>query len=1499
MPVMIISEWWAAATHSTQATLQGLAQVAGLGGARRSWAGAGRVWVQVNGLDGSGGERLAALAPARVGALPGVRRALLNRPLARLVVELEDEGPSVAQICALLQEVETQVAADCEATGAPFSAGSAGGGVPGDAAVTATRMLAVAADTVGVAAAVAARVLRVPKLPAAVAAAVTLADHQPRLRRAVEAGLGPEVADVVLAVSMAAAQVLTQAPASLAVDLAMRAFLLAEAQAGRRAWAAHEPVLAVDAECERRFPAADRPVPRPPGPVETYADRAAVAAVVGAGVLGGLTGRPGIAADAVLVATPKATRTARESFAATLGRVLSDRGGTLILRGDCLRRLDRVDALLIDPRALLSDRLTVAHVEGVDPQLRTRVWQAAQQDVAEGLLKAGWHQVQALSPAHGLPDLPDGQVAVIAVPDPLAAAVLAAARSGGLSIASLDVAALGDLRAGFDSLHDAGGPADAALLRSVRALQAAGRTVALLAVDAHEGLAAADVALAVHRDGVAPAWTADVLTADLGHAWRLVRALPAARAVSRRSVELSAGGSLLGALLMLPGVRGSGPGPVVGAAAAGLLTGRSAAMGVAALPLPAAAPVMQWHNMTSAQVLAMLPEVPDRFAVTAAPGAGPAASGPLAGPQAMQVGAHSPVRALSELVGAVRQELNDPLTPVLATGAAASAVLGSPVDAVLVGSVMLGNATLSAVQRLRAERLLSGLLSGQQAPARVVQAGPAAFPGTAGAAGDAADGALAASAAPGPEYLEVPAAGLLVGELIQVRSGEIVPADARILAADGVEVDESSLTGESLPVGKQAAATPGAPLAERSCLLFEGTVVLTGVVTAVVVAVGSGTEAGRAAAVSPGHPHSGLQVQLGRLTSKVLPVTLAGGAAVTVIGLLRGAGVRQAVTSGVSIAVAAVPEGLPLVATLAQQAAARRLGGRGILVRSPRAVEALGRVDTICFDKTGTLTQNVLQVREVLPCGKFDRSAVLAAAAAASPPPQPDRPLVSATDAAVLAAAESDPPPRQAQLSFRAGRAFSAGLTGRWLYVKGAPELIAGAGSAVLRRQVHALAGQGLRVIAVARRRLTVAQAAAAVADEQQLVDLCQAKLEMVGLLGIADTPRPEAVGLLTALTEQGLGVRVITGDHPLTATAIVADLGHQVSAAQVITGPQWAALSRAGQRRAAEDFVIFARMSPEQKVQVVKVLEGAGHVCAMLGDGANDAAAIRAASIGIGVASHGSDPARGAADVVLTDGRIGALLDALEEGAQLWHRVQAATSVLLGGNAGEVAFSLIGTAITGRAPLNARQLLLVNMFTDALPAAAVAVSPPRRAATPGPQAVPDVRGLDPAALWKAVAIRGAATTLGATAGWAMASVTGLPRRASTVGLVALVATQLGQTLLDSRSPLVIVTAAGSLAALGTVISIPGISQVLGCTPLGPLGWTQSLGAAAGATAAAAVAPRLLSKLNRADDQPKTQATTKAPVIPAAAPTRAAATRSKATAPAPPTATRKVQPSVP
>ncbi|HEU0191379.1 MAG TPA: cation-translocating P-type ATPase [Mycobacterium sp.] len=1381
---------------------------------RRCGRGAGRAWIEVRGLDGAGGADRGRAVLSALRGRPGVTSASLNVPLSRVVVGVDGNGTrvSLGELCAAVAEAEKRAARPTGGDGSGASTRAAG--LPGDGLRLATRGVLVGVNAAGLAAAVAGRALRLPAAPVALDAAMTLVNYQPWLRGLIEDRIGAGRAHAVLSLATTAAHVVTLSPATLAVDLATQSLKAAEDRAAARAWRRHEPRLAAHAgQSDAHRPS--RPVPPPPGSIERHGKRVAIAQAAGAGLVGLITRNIEMASTAAMVAAPKAMRTTTESFAATLGHGLADRHAVLPLQPRSLRRLDKVDALLVDPRVLVGEQLRVTAVRGVADDRTAAAWEKAQNLLGKRGLTPGWHRVPRMA-ARDAAANSVVEALIAAAHHPLARALVAEARAAGVEMVSVGSPAgedtLGELRTAFDDIRPAHSAADdqvdEALADVLTDLQQAGRTVAVLSATAGRALAGADVGLGLMpSDDVAPPWDADLILADLAGAWQVLHALPAARQASQRGITISAGASALGAVLMVPGARrrrGRGPGPVTVGAAAGLLSGHLLARQTLRTSAPRPAPAREWHAMSVRQVREVLP-VPDSAAAADATD-------------------RKPPNAVWQFVEAVRAELSDPLTPVMAVGSAATAILGSPIDAVMVGTVLAGNAMLAAAQQLRAERRLNLLLAQQTPAARKVTAG--------------AGGAY--------RYDEVVAERLQPGDVIEVRSNEVVPADARVIEATDLELDESSLTGESLSVGKQVDATPGAELAERTCMLYAGTTVVAGTAVAVVTAVGADTQVRRAAELAAGDlPVVGLQHQLSRLMFRAFPVSAGGGLLVGALGLLRRGGLRHALGDAIAVAVAAVPEGMPLMATLAQYASARRLSGTGALVRVPRSVEALGRIDVVCFDKTGTLSENHLRVTRVRPApGRSDDDVLRCAAQAA--PASDGSAHAHATDQAIIEAAVEvtraggfDGSSRVAYLPFRSGRAFSASVSGGQLTVKGAPEVVLAAcrdAAADADAAVAELAARGLRVIAVARRRLTAPQARSVREDPDSIVKLCGAGLSLIGFLGLADTPRPEAPQLLADLAERGVAVRLITGDHPVTATAIAAELGVEVTADQVITGSEWNALARKEQERAVGERVIFARMSPENKVQIVQTLERSGRVCAMVGDGANDAAAIRVATVGVGVVARGSDSAHTIADVVLTDGRIGALVDAVDEGRRLWRGVQAAVAGLLGGNAGEVIFAVIGTALTGNSPLNTRQLLLMNTLTDALPATAVAVSTPS-----GPvQRV--AQGLDERKLWRAVTFRGGVTAAAATAAWAMASVTGRPRRAATVALIALVSVELGQTLVDSHAPLVLATAAGSFAVFAAMVSTPGVSQLLGCTPVGPIGWAQALGSAAAATAAVAVA---------------------------------------------------------
>jgi cation-transporting ATPase I len=409
--------------------------------------------------------------------------------------------------------------------------------------------------------------------------------------------------------------------------------------------------------------------------------------------------------------------------------------------------------------------------------------------------------------------------------------------------------------------------------------------------------------------------------------------------------------------------------------------------------------------------------------------------------------------------------------------------------------------------------------------------------------------------------------------------------------------------------------------------------------------------------------------------------------------------------------------------------------------------------------------------------------------------------------------------------------------------VKGAPEIVLprcttwhGPGGrqalddgarARIGAELELLTGRGDRVLAVAER--PASGRADLDADRVE-------RLELRGLLGLADPVRPAAAAAVADLRRAGVQVIMLTGDHPGTAEAIGAELG-VLNDHPVITGPVLDAMSDRALDERLPSVSLFARVSPEHKVRVVKALRRAGRVTAMTGDGANDAPAIRLADVGVALGKRGTNAAKEAADLVVTDDRIETIISAIVEGRSIWSSVRDAIAILVGGNLGEIAFTLLAGAIGDGSALNARQLILVNLLTDLAPSTALAIRPahgltPKDLLHEGPEASLG------ATLNRAVVARAATTSGAATAAWALAR-GGPTERAQTIALVALVGSQLGQTALDSGGdPVVLAASVLSTGVLAGVVQTPGLSQFFGCRPLGPLGWATGLGAAALATAA-------------------------------------------------------------
>lgn len=1395
--------------------------------------------------------------------LEGVDWAAVNHVAARVIVAFDEEQVDLEDIIEVIEAVEE--AHGLTEEGFPLERPEH----PGDGEPLLRQRWALAADAAGSAAALLTHTLRANAISSEVAAIVGLVEATPALRRPLEQRLGP-AADIGLASVHAFAQSFAGSPFSLLVDAAHRVMVLRELQARHDLWQRQEPELHGGPDA-RSVPVEvpDRPLPLPHGPVERYASASAAAAFAAALATLAATRDPRLAVAATVAGNSKAARLGRETFAATLDSLLADRG-ILTMDRDVLRRLDRVDTVVLDSDALRTGRSVLGSMVVIpdrsadEEQLwltarllfepgaprgvqRSGAWSlgpVTRRDATSGGFAASaWRAVRRSREAVVL-GLRDGDALVALVDvepelDPLARVLAAAARDAGtLVVAGVRGGTAERLNA--DQVV-AGGTR---LGAQVRELQEDGRVVAVVSARQRSALAAADVGIGVRRNGADPPWGADLLTSrGLLDAWLVLQAVPVAGAASRRSVTAAAYGSGAAGLLALAGRRRGATSraalAVNGAAAASFAMGAWAAHALRRRPEPAGDDLSDWHALSGEEVLARLDT---RTAGLSAAEAAQRTRAPE------QVG-HS---SASALVQATMQELDNPLTPPLAGGAGMAAVLGSVTDAGLIGSVMALNALIGGFQRVGADRAVGQLMDASMPRVHVRR--------------------------DGVEVLTT-ADQLVVGDVVVLRAGDTVPADCRIVDAQGVETDESTLTGESQTVTKSVDPSAARAVADRHSMLYAGTAVAAGEATAVVVATGEATEMGRSGRVGEGRKRpSGVESRLRRLTAQTVPVALGAGAAVVGAGLLHGRRLSDTLSTGVGLAVAAVPEGLPVVATVAQLSAARRLSGRNALARQHSTIEALGRVDVLCADKTGTLTTGHLTLRSVSdgvteqPLEELDdvRRAILSSALRATPNAAEDGHIAHPTDRAVIEGAAAAglgehprPPDWQVdrELPFEPSRGYHAVL-GRFhgglrVAVKGSPEIVlprctrwrrAGRATrfdpdarAAVEKHIDALARRGFRVLAVAERQAT---------SPGDLQDENVSRLEFVGLLAMADPVRASAAEAVSGLRAAGIDVLMVTGDHPSTAESIAAEL-QLLNGNDILTGPDIDAMSDEELAEQVGSIAVFARVSPTHKVRIIQALQRQGRVVAMTGDGANDAAAIRLADVGVALGTRATNAAKEAADVVVTDDHIETIIEAILEGRAMWASVRDAVSVLVGGNVGEIAFTLGSELLLpGGSPLNARQLLLVNLLTDLVPAMALAVRPPAGAdpaalAREGPDASLGT------ALTRDVLVRGTVTAAAAGFGFQAARMTGVTRsRAGTVALVSLIGSQLGQTLVAGwRNPLVVGSTLASGAALAAVVQTPGVSHFFGCRPLGPVGWTIGATAAAGSSLLTPLTHRALDRI--------------------------------------------------
>jgi calcium-translocating P-type ATPase len=587
---------------------------------------------------------------------------------------------------------------------------------------------------------------------------------------------------------------------------------------------------------------------------------------------------------------------------------------------------------------------------------------------------------------------------------------------------------------------------------------------------------------------------------------------------------------------------------------------------------------------------------------------------------------------------------------------------------------------------------------------------------------DAASDALNAMVAPTAvvfrdgSAVRLPAREVVPGDLLELAAGDRVAADARLLQAEALRLDEATLTGESVPAAKRAGGGQAAdlPLADRTGVVYAGTLVLAGRGRAEVTATGAGTEIGRIAGQLTPRAAAPLQRDLARATARIGLLCLAVAAVAVLLGLVRAHGegrdAVEVVLAGVALAIAAVPESLPAAVTTALALGARRMAGRGVIVRRLAAVEALGAASVICTDKTGTLTEGRLSVSAAMPAPGAGRALWEVAAGcndASDGQGDPvDVALAEAASAAVpdvlagwqrLAALPFDPDTRQMSVGY---------LTpdGPRVVVKGAPEVVLarcrpGPDVQRLAGQVPGLAAAGLRVLALAHAHGTADPAAA--------------DLRPAGLLALADQPRPSARAAVLACRAAGIRLVMVTGDHAGTAASIADQVG--LPAARVVAGADLPGGEKE-RRRALAAADVVARVDPTTKLDLVATHQAGGRVVAMTGDGVNDAPALRAADVGIAVAgAGGTDVAREAASVVLTRPDLGTIVAGVREGRRIFGNVAAMVEYLLAGNLSEIAIVLVGLLAWSdlAVPLLPVQLLWINLVTDGLPVLALGVDRP------------------------------------------------------------------------------------------------------------------------------------------------------------------------------------------
>ena len=636
-------------------------------------------------------------------------------------------------------------------------------------------------------------------------------------------------------------------------------------------------------------------------------------------------------------------------------------------------------------------------------------------------------------------------------------------------------------------------------------------------------------------------------------------------------------------------------------------------------------------------------------------------------------------------------------------------------EPILILVIVIVNAIIGTIQESNAEKALDALKSLSAPHARVIRDG---------------------------EEKIIDAVELVPGDIIRLEAGDFVPADARLIRSVSLKSEESALTGESVPSEKDATAKVDekAPLGDRVNMIYSGCSISYGTATAAVTATGMDTEMGKIANLLEGEEEgqTPLQDKLAQLGKYLGIIALAACAIVFVVGLTNGIPVMDIFMTAVSLAVSAIPEGLPAIVTIVLSLGVQRMVKKNAIIRRLPAVETLGSASVICSDKTGTLTQNRMKlvkayldgleltedittnnsepVKRLLTYGTLccDGSVVFNGIEEIH--------IGDPTETAiVLAAHKNGMPkdalngkyPRLAEIPFDSDRKLMTTVNRidgkNIVIVKGAFDVLASrciSGDRKKAAQINEeMSKKALRVLAIAYKAIDLV-------PETPTSEQLESGLTFMGLVGMIDPPRPEAKEAVAVCKQAGIRPVMITGDHVVTASAIAADLGILREGDRAITGPQLDEMSEEELDRSVEDISVYARVSPENKIRIVKAWQKKNQIVAMTGDGVNDAPALKAADIGCAMGITGTDVAKGAADMTLTDDNFATIVEAVREGRGIYANIKKVVGFLLGTNIGEIITVFTAMILWHKAPLLSMQLLWINLVTDGLPAVALGVEP-------------------------------------------------------------------------------------------------------------------------------------------------------------------------------------------